>query len=201
MCWYILIAVIQGGSDLQYVLLQRPPQSKWLQLSSAECRALDQIWFVLFKTLLCGSFPHKAGVKFCYSCLAAHFFLPAPQLKICNPLECKEPQYSKPTSPDLLCSALAQAWEAGSWPGVITGCLWPMESSWGPLLCEFVHPWECGPCCAANGAYPRCPSPPRLPQELGYYVFWYQISSAFPLTTQQEGCAVGGANQKEHNAQ
>ena len=62
---------------------------------------------------------------------------------------------------------------------VITGCLWPTESSWGPLRCEFVHLWECGPCCAANGPYPRCPSPPRLPPwSAGLLLLWCQISSA-----------------------
>lgn len=67
LCLYIMI--VHGGfcphfTALTYVLFQMPPQAKWLQLSGAECGALDQIWFVLFKSPLCGSFPHKAGVSF-----------------------------------------------------------------------------------------------------------------------------------------
>ena len=58
------IFVIRGGfcphfTAVTYVLLQIPPQHKWQQLSSAECRALDQIWFVLFRSALRGPFPQK----------------------------------------------------------------------------------------------------------------------------------------------
>lgn len=76
-----MILVIRGGfyphfTAVTYVLLQMPPQSKWRPLSSAECRALDQIWFVLFKSPLCGSFPHKAGVSFAAVAQQGFFFPP-----------------------------------------------------------------------------------------------------------------------------
>lgn len=94
----------------------------------------------------------------CCSCLAALFlFFFRSKTKNLPPQQREEPQVPLTHIP---CSA--SLWLGTGLGGrrltrVITGCLWPTESSWGPLRCEFVHPWECGPCCAANGPYPRCP--------------------------------------------
>lgn len=106
----------------------------------------------------------------------------------------KNLKYPKPTSPALLRSALAQAREAGSWPGSLQGVYDPRRAAEGPRSVNLCILEYAGPRCAANGPYPRCPSlPTRLREEVGYYVFWYKISSTVNSSRDsphQEGCAV-----------
>lgn len=108
----------------------------------------------------CEAFAHISlqGLLLLLQLLSSTFsFFFRSKTKNLPPQQCEEPQVPLTHIP---CSA--SLWLGTGLGGrrltrVITGCLWPTESSWGPLRCEFVHPWECGPCCAANGPYPRCP--------------------------------------------
>lgn len=127
-------------------------QSKWLQLSCAECWALDQIWIVLVKTRLCGFFPQEPGVRFLLQLLSSTFFFSHITKISATSDNVKNYVHPKPTSHALLRSVLAQAVE----PEILQGVYGPRRAAEGPCA---VHPWECGPCCVANGPYPRWPRP------------------------------------------
>lgn len=116
----------------------------------------------------------------------------------------KNPKYPKPTSPALLRSALAQAWEAGSWPGSLQGVYGPRRAAEGPRSVNLCILENAGPAVLLMGPIQDAPHPPtRLLEEEGYYVFWYQISSAVNSSRarndspHQEGCAVESTNQKK----
>lgn len=111
-------------------------QSKWLQLSCAECWALDQIWIVLVKTRLCGFFPQEPGVRFLLQLLSSTFFFSHITKISATSDNVKNYVHPKPTSHALLRSAV---FGAGSWARDITGCLWPTESSWGALRCASLR--------------------------------------------------------------
>ena len=94
MCSYFMILVIRGGfcphfTVVTYVLLQMPPHCEWLPLSSTECEALEQIWFVLFKSQFYGSFPHKAAVWFVQ--LLSIIFFSSHNLKSVTPYDAESP--------------------------------------------------------------------------------------------------------------
>lgn len=81
----------------------------------------------------------------------------------------KNLNYPKNPHPPKLCSA--PPWHRPGrqavWPGSLWGVYGPRRAAEGPPLCESVHPRECGPCCVANGPYPRCPpTPPSHPAHL-----------------------------------
>ena len=98
------------------------------------------------------------------------FFFFAPRLRICPPPNnVKNLKCPQPTSPALLRSDLAQAWEAGGWPGSLRGVYDLRRAAEGPCavnLCIFEN---AGPAVLLMGPIQDAPRLPAcLPEALGY---------------------------------